>query len=328
MIVAEIGNNHEGSFELAIELLNKAAEAGADAVKFQTFIPELFVSAGDTNRMETLKKFQLDFDQFKILSQEAVKLGVIFFSTPLDLKSAAFLDQIQEVFKIASGDNNFCPLIDYILSTGKSLIISTGASEMAMLEKIYERIDAKIGAETARERLAFLHCVSSYPAPPDQSNISAIRTLKKAFPEITIGYSDHCLGIEHAIFSVSAGAEIVEKHFTLDNNYSDFRDHSLSADPRDFRQMVDRIRELEHILGDGEKTIQDCEKENCLLIRRSLVAARDIPAGKLIEYEDLVYLRPGTGIPADQAEMTIGRKMVNTVKKGDFLSAEDIVKTD
>jgi sialic acid synthase SpsE len=323
LIVAEIGNNHEGSYDLAVELLNKAVESGADAVKFQTFLPELFVSKDDAARMEILKKFQLKFEQFRLLAESAAKLDVIFFSTPLDLQSAVFLDTIQQVFKIASGDNNFFPLIDFVLSTGKPVIISTGASDLKMLNTLYSRLGSRVGIESVRQRVALLHCVSSYPVPPDQASLSSISVMRNTFPGITIGYSDHCLGIKQAVYAVSAGAEIIEKHFTIDNNYSKFRDHKLSADPESFKKMVEQIRELEFMMGDQQKQIQECEKENSALIRRSIAAARDIPAGKIIEPEDMIYIRPGTGISADQSELYIGKKSLNALKKGMFFSARE-----
>jgi N,N'-diacetyllegionaminate synthase len=319
-IVSEIGNNHEGNFELASEMLSKAAEAGADAVKFQTFIPELFVSPADTARMDTLRRFQLEFEEFRLLSEQARELGVLFFSTPLDMESAAFLDQIQPIYKVASGDNNYLQLIDFIVGTAKPVIISTGASTMEQLVALHRHIESVADRRYVNEEVAFLHCVSSYPVPPQQANLAAIALLKKQFPGTTIGYSDHCLGIEHAVLAVAAGAEIIEKHFTVDNDYSDFRDHRLSADPQAFRNMVNRIRELEGMMGNGEKVLQECETEIGPLIRRSLAARVNIAAGEILNSDNLVSLRPGTGISTELSRTYIGKKVVRPVRAGEFLT--------
>jgi N,N'-diacetyllegionaminate synthase len=324
-VIAEIGNNHEGDFAVAQELVARAAQAGVDAVKFQTFVPEQFVSRADPARLERLRRFQLSYDQFAQLARQARELGLVFFSTPLDLASARFLDTIQPLFKIASGDNNFLPLIDTVAAFAKPLIVSTGFADLALLARVEVRIRSVWAQRGVDPGLAFLHCVSCYPVPPQQANLAAIFELARRFPDCTIGYSDHTIGVQAAACAVAAGARIIEKHFTLDNNFSDFRDHRLSADPEDMRRLVDSVREVTALMGTGDKTPQACELESVSAVRRSIAAARDIPAGTVLTAADLVWLRPGSGIaPGREAEL-IGRKTARALAAGEFLQPTDVV---
>ena len=323
-IVAEIGNNHEGSFAVAQEMIGRAAEAGADAVKFQTIIPERLVCADDKDRLTRLRRFQFSYEQYQELSRQAKEAGVIFFSTPFDLQSANFLNNIQSVFKIASGDNNFFPLIETVASFGKPMIVSTGLADIALIDRLYadiRKIWLKGGLSPG---LAFLHCVSAYPVPQEQANLRAIATLKARFPDAVIGYSDHTLGIDVALYAVAAGARIIEKHFTLDKNYSDFRDHQLSADPEELRCMVDSIRKMETIMGSGEKTSQACEEELRNSVRRSIAAAIPIPRGKTLQHDDLTWLRPGSGLPPGEESRLIGQTLRRSLLHGELIALNDI----
>jgi N,N'-diacetyllegionaminate synthase len=323
-VIAEIGNNHEGSFAQAEELIGRAAETGADAVKFQTFIPEHYVSSSDAARLERLRKFQLSQEQFSKLAGQAAKLGLVFFSTPFDLESARFLNTIQPLFKIASGDNTFVPLIEMVAGFRKPMIVSTGMADIPLLRKV--EADIRRVWASADPGMAFLHCVASYPVPDDQANIGAIPTLKAAFPNCVIGYSDHTLGVKAATLAVAAGARIVEKHFTLDNNYSDFRDHQLSADPADMKLLVENIREVSAILGSGEKVTQPCEESLRVTVRRSIGAARDIPAGTALKVADITWIRPGGGFkPGDEASI-LGRKTARGVAKGAIFTRDDLAE--
>ncbi len=324
-IVAEIGNNHEGNFDLAKKMIVKASNAGVDAVKFQTFIPEHFVSFKDQSRINRLKSFQLSFKQFKELSKIAKKKGLIFFSTPLDIKSANFLNTIQPIFKISSGDNDFYPLIDLVANFKKPIIVSTGIADINIIKKVYNKI-LKIHSSKKNYHLnlAFLHCVSSYPVPNEQANLATISYLKKLFPKVVVGYSDHTIGIEAAVLSVVAGARIIEKHFTLDKNFSDFRDHQLSADPEEMRMMVKKIREAEKMLGEEKKKIQLCEKEMKILGRRSIAVARNLIAGTRLSRSDLIWVRPGKGFSPGDEKKIIGKKIRRNLKMGDIIRKNDI----
>jgi N,N'-diacetyllegionaminate synthase len=321
-IVAEIGNNHEGNYSVAEEMIGKAAEAGVDAVKFQTFIPELYVSSADTSRLERLRGFQLSFDQFEQLSSQAKELGIIFFSTPFDVESAKFLNSIQPIFKIASGDNTFFPLIDTITNFGKPTIISTGLADMKLLEDIYTFWSAR----TSTENLAVLHCIASYPAPLEQANLGAICAIKDRFPEITVGFSDHTIGFKAASYAVAAGARIIEKHFTLDKNYSDFHDHLLSADPEEMKILVESVREASSIMGSGEKKPQVCESDGMIALRRSIAAANDLTLGTELTMQNITWVRPGTGIPPGKENLLIGSKLIRTIKQGELIQLEDVSK--
>lgn len=332
LVVAEIGNNHEGDFAAAQELVRRAALAGADAVKFQTFRAELFVRPNDAARLAQLKRFELTFDQFASLSQLARSIGLLFISTPLDLESAAFLPQTCDALKIASGDNNFLPLIECAAGSGRPLIVSGGLATLDSLRAGCEVIrsvwrsqgsnDCRSPADSAlHERLAVLHCVSSYPAPAEQASLSAISTLGHELG-VTPGYSDHTLGIDVAALSVVAGARIVEKHFTLDKRRSSFRDHQLSADPNDMRELVRRIRQYEALLGDGEKRAQPCEASGLVALRRSIVARSDLAAGHRIRPEDLIWQRPGDGLPPGREAELIGRTLARALRAGENVTLD------
>jgi len=319
-IVAEIGNNHEGSFELAKKLVVSAAECGVDAVKFQTYIPERFISISRPERLKKLRSYQLSYAQFEHLAQLAADNEVEFFSTPLDIDSAKFLNQIQSIFKIASGDNNFFQLIRTIIEFDKPVIISTGLSQLEEIGRLYKFFEShsKLGL------LSFLHCVSSYPAPFDEANLLAIKTLKDYFPEATIGYSDHLNGIKAAIYSVAVGARIVEKHFTLDKKQSAFRDHQLSADPDEMKLLVKEIRMLETLLGDGIKRPQPSETDSIIEVRRSIAAIRSLLIGEVISGEDIMWLRPGYGFAPGLEGSVVGRRVKRNISCGQVLVDEDL----
>lgn len=325
-IIAEIGNNHEGNFQLAKKMISLAAEAGADAVKFQTFIPEYFVSSSNSDRLKRLKSFQLSQEEFIQLAKFAQECGVLFFSTPLDIDSAKFLNQLQPLFKIASGDNTFYPLIDTISNFGKPIIISTGISNTETIDRLYDRIINNWKENNQVGELALLHCVSSYPVPHEEANLSKISTLIKKYPGAIIGYSDHTIGNEASLFAVSIGAKIIEKHFTTDKNYSSFRDHQLSADPKEFKELVESIRKIEILRGNGDLTIQDCEKEIQVEVRRSIAAKRNLKKGDQVSINDFTWIRPGSGISPGNENLIIDRILVKEVKQGQLFSLDDFEK--
>ena len=323
-IVAEIGNNHEGNFEVACKLVRCAAEAGVDAVKFQTFHPEQYVSWVDARRLEQLRRFRLSQDQFARLAKMASDLGLIFFSTPLDIGSAMSLNEIQPVFKIASGDNTFYPLIETVAHFSKPLIISTGFADLPLLDRLRADVHRIWVQNNVSPGLAFLHCVGSYPVPPAQANLCAIAALRERFTDCTIGYSDHVLGVDAAIYAVAAGARIIEKHFTLDKSYSEFRDHALSADPHDMQRLVKAVRETGVMFGVGGKSPQPCELQLLTTVRRSVAAARDLADGIVLTSTDLTWVRPGTGIPPGEEQRLIGCKTQRALRQGELIQASDV----
>lgn len=320
MVIAEIGNNHEGSLDTAKAMIGEAASAGVDAVKFQTFKTEQYVSPSDKDRVDRLKGFELTQDQFRELAELARERGVRFISTPFDLDSAAFLWGIVSAVKIASGDNNFMPLIELVARSGKPILLSRGIATMAQLRYSLSAIQRTWQEHGIQQQLAVLHCVAAYPVPPEEANLAAIAGLAQEF-RCTVGYSDHTLGIEAGVLSVAAGARIVEKHFTLDKNYSDFRDHQLSADPREMAELVGRIRQAETLLGSGDLVPQPCEEPAATALRRSIVAGRDMPAGARLGWHDITWIRPAVGIDPGHEADVLGKTLRHDVNYGDPITA-------
>lgn len=322
LVIAEIGNNHEGSYALAEEMIGRAAEAGAGAVKFQTIVPERLVSPKEEKRLAVLRRFQLSYEQFAGLAATARKAGVLFLSTPFDIESAAFLTPLVPAFKIASGDNNFFPLIRIIADAGKPILLSAGLAGLDEVRRTKEFIEGIWAKQGVKPGLAILHCVVSYPTPTREANLLSIRRL--ASLGAVVGYSDHTLGIEAAVLSVALGARIVEKHFTISKTHSDFRDHQLSADPADMAELVRRIREAEEMLGSGEKRVLEAEQPLAVAARRSIVAARDLPAGTTLAWEDLDWLRPGGGLPPGRESELLGRRLIDDLTRGEMILPEKL----
>jgi N,N'-diacetyllegionaminate synthase len=322
LVIAEIGNNHEGDFELAEKMIGLAAQAGADAVKFQTIVPEKLVSSSQQARIEQLRKYQFSYEQFEKLSKTALKENVLFFSTPFDIESAQFLNSIVPAYKIASGDNNFFPLIEVIAETGKPIILSTGLVDLDEVKRTKEFIQRVWDSKKITQEMAFLHCVVSYPTSDHDANLLAIRELLKL--GVTAGYSDHTLGIEAAILSVVLGARIIEKHFTISKTHSTFRDHSLSADPKDMAELVRKVRQAEQMLGCGKKQPQKSEKEIIPNVRRSIVAGRNLNAGETLTKADLLYVRPAGGLAPEFEVKLAGRKLKKPIKSGELILLEDV----
>jgi N,N'-diacetyllegionaminate synthase len=313
-IIAEVGNNHEGSYARAEEMIGRAMEAGADAVKFQTIVPDRLVSAGETARIAQLTRFQLSYAQFEGLAATAWRAGIIFLSTPFDIDSVAALDPLVPAFKVASGDNDFFPLLEAVALTGKPILMSTGLSDRAGVAVSKSFIEAVWRRSGTAGDLALLHCVVSYPTLAVDASLSAIRDL--ATLGSTIGYSDHTIGIAAAVLSVGLGARVIEKHFTLDKNQSDFHDHKLSADPVDFTELVRRVREAEILLGTVGKRVRPCEEAVRDRVRRGIAAARDLAAGTVIAATDLTWVRPRSGLPPGQEDQLIGKRLSHAVQHG------------
>ena len=323
LIIAEIGNNHEGSYALAEKMIRLAAKAGAGAVKFQTIIPERLVSPMQKDRIRQLKRFHLSYEEFEKLSKIAKCENILFLSTPFDIESVYFLNSIVPAFKIASGDNNFFQLIDIIAQTGKPIILSAGLIDIEQIIEIKDFIKRIWRKHGITQELAVLHCVSSYPTHLHEANLLAIRQLQDRL-KLTIGYSDHTLGIEAAILSVVLGARIIEKHFTLDKHHSDFHDHQLSADPKELSLMVRRIKETIKLLGNGEKNIQNNEKNMILKVRRSIVASHYLTKGAVLQHGDITWLRPGGGLPPGQEKEIIGKRIKRFIRSGEYILISDL----
>jgi N,N'-diacetyllegionaminate synthase len=323
LVVAEIGNNHEGDFEVAKTMVQRAADCGVDAVKFQTFQTRFFVSNRDQVRYERLLRFELPFSAWEKLHRVAKDLGLLFFSTPLDLKSAEFLESLADCYKIASGDNNFFPLLAQIAKTGKPVIMSSGLSDLNQVKKSKYFIEDQWTRNGILQQLAVLHCVSSYPVPDEQANLAAIPYLKRELG-CTIGYSDHTLGLAACTIAIALGARIIEKHFTLDKNYSDFRDHQLAADPKDMTELVAQSKRIPLMIGKSAKIVQPCEVEMVQAIRRSIAAGADLSRGHMLTWEDLIWLRPAQGLPPGEEKHLIGRRLKRDCAFGEPITLQDI----
>ena len=322
-IVAEIGVNHEGSPKVAADLIRLAAQCGVDAVKFQTYRVENYVSTVQPDRRERAKRFQLSYETFRELAAISQECGVTFFSTPLHMDDADFLEEIVPIFKVSSGDLTHLSLIRYLASKGRPMIISTG---LGTREEIQAAIDAVLDVRPdagEKGELALLHCVAAYPTPVEEANLANIKWLRKTF-DLPVGYSDHTLGVKACELAVATGAVIVEKHFTYRKENQSFHDHLLSADPNDMRQLVAAVRQAEIYLGHKERTRSPSEEKMLLHMRRSIGAAKDIPAGVPVCAEWLTYLRPAWGLPPDRFNTVVGKRLHRDVPAGDLIRAEDL----
>lgn len=321
--VAEIGVNHEGNFSRAVEMIELAAQAGADAVKFQTYIPELYISSSQQERLDRVRRFNLSFEQFRQLSVKAKEKNVLFFSTPLDFSSLNLVNELSPVIKISSGDINNYPLLQRASITGKTIILSTGLSTVEEIEKAIDIINKSNSNIIPERKLILLHCIAAYPAPEEEVNLLSIPYLQEKFA-VPVGYSDHTKGILACQIAVALGACIIEKHFTYRKENQTFHDHHLSADPSEFKEMVDNIRRIEKMKGMTEKRPMPSELPFKSHIRRSLAAARDLNPGEILSERDICFLRPEKGIPITKIRSVLGKKIKKHILRGELISEDDI----
>lgn len=315
-IIAEAGVNHNGSLKQAKEMVIKAREAGADAIKFQTFKSEKLVStfaekaayqikntgSADESQLEMVKKLELSFDDFRELQAFSKEKGIQFLSTPFDLESIEFLNQLDMPFwKLPSGEVTNYPYLVRIAQTHKDIVMSTG---MCTLDEIGEALAAL--RENGAGKIALLHCNTEYPTPMEDVNLKALETLRKEF-DTPIGYSDHTKGIEVPIAAVAMGATIIEKHFTLDRNMEG-PDHKASLEPPELKAMVQAIRNIEKAIGTGDKKPTFSEIKNMAIARKSIVAGQPIKKGEVFTEKNITTKRPGTGISAMQWRQVLGQK--------------------
>jgi N,N'-diacetyllegionaminate synthase len=324
MLIAEIGNNHEGDPAAALILAEQALDCGAHAVKYQMIDPRRLVTADQVDRVRQLERFQLPLDVYEDIARRVHQRGAIFMASAFDLDSLAAILPFLDAVKIASGDLDFDPLLIAAARSGKPVVLSTG---MATLQEIDHAVDtfreAMPRGATLEERLALLHCVSLYPSLPEHANLSAMHTLRERFG-LTTGYSDHVLGIEVAAMALGMGASIIEKHFTLDKNSSLFRDHALSADPAELARLGALLRRADAIRGNGTKDDSVADRDSARVVRRSLVAARELAAGTVLTSADLEFLRPGDGVSPTQAGKVIGRRLLRPLRRHEAIRLEEL----
>ena len=316
-IIAEAGVNHNGSVEIAKKLIDVAAEAGADAVKFQTFKAEKGVSRyaqkaeyqkqstdASESQLDMVRKLELDEGAHEELLAYCRFGKIQFLSTPFDLDSIDLLNKLGlEIFKIPSGEITNLPYLRKIGALKKEIILSTG---MAYLEEIEDVLNVLMKAGTLLENVTVLHCNTEYPTPMQDVNLRAMQTIARAFG-VRVGYSDHTEGIEVPVAAVAMGATVIEKHFTLDKNMEG-PDHRASLEPDELKAMVQAIRNIEKALGNGIKKPSLSELKNKPIARKSIVAARNIHKGEVFTEENLTTKRPGTGISPMRWDEIIGKR--------------------
>lgn len=331
-IIAEAGVNHNGDIRLAYKLIDAAKEAGVDCIKFQTFKTEKVISKNtemasyqkenlqnkDT-QYEMVKKLELSYENFKDLKNYCQKVGIQFLSTPDEEESLDFLvDKLNmEIIKVGSGELTNYPYLKKIALKNKDIIISTGMSNLSEIEKALECI-----RKYNNKEIIALHCTTNYPCPMEEVNLLAMNTIKEAF-KIKVGYSDHTLGIEVPIAAVALGAEVIEKHFTLDKNMEG-PDHKASLNPEELKLMVKSIRNIEKALGDGIKKPNKSEELIKKVVRRRVIIARDLEKGHILTEEDLEYKRANNGIEVEFYESILGKKLVCFKSKEDILEWGEI----
>ena len=330
-IIAEAGVNHNGNPETALRLIDAAAEAGADAVKFQTFKAELVVTKGagkaeyqkssvpgGDSQLNMIKGLELDGETHRVLADHCKKKGIIFLSTPFDLPSIDLLDSMGlELFKIPSGEITNLPYLRKVGALGKRLVMSTG---MADLDEIGAALDVLTKAGTPLNKTTILHCNTEYPTPMQDVNLTAMLTIGQAFPGVEIGYSDHTLGIEVPVAAAALGARIIEKHFTLDRTMPG-PDHKASLEPDELKAMVQAVRNIEKALGHGEKAASNSETKNKPIARKSIVAARTINKGEIFSEKNLTVKRPGTGLSPMRWDNVLGREALRDYRADELIDA-------
>jgi N,N'-diacetyllegionaminate synthase len=331
-VIAEAGVNHNGDLTLAHRLVDAAADAGADAVKFQTFDADTLASAdapkaayqsartgaGESQR-EMLRKLELPRAAHPELKRHAEERGLVLLSSPFDEGSADFLEELGlPAFKVGSGELTNHPFLIHLAKKGRPLLVSTGMSDLG-------EVDAAVAVIVAAgdPPLALFHCTSSYPAPDDAANLRALATMQQRFEQACVGYSDHSLGTAIPWAAVAMGARLLEKHLTLDRTLPG-PDHAASMDAAGFAELVAGVRRIERALGDGVKTMQACEVDTQRVARKSLFAARDLRVGDRLDAAAVVCRRPGLGISPARLPALLGRHLVRGVAAETMLHEEDL----
>lgn len=329
-VIAEAGSNHNGDLDLAKELIDVAAKAGADAVKFQTFRAEnLYVKDSgeveylndDRSIYEIIQSMEMPYEWIPELYEYCSEQGVLFMSTPFDERSADELAEYVPAWKVASYTSSHVPFLQYLAETDKPIIMSTGAHELAEVRESVEVLQ-----EAGVSNLVLLQCVAAYPTPLADINVRVVETLTEEF-EVPAGLSDHTLDPETApAAAVALGASVVEKHFTLDKTMEG-PDHEFALEPDELEKMVSAIRKTEVVLGNGKKQILDVEEELSRAARRRIQAARDIASGQTIDEQDIALLRPGKrseGLPPKYKQDIIGHEVTTRIKKGEGITWDHV----
>ena len=317
-IIVEIGVNHEGSLDGALKMMELASKAGAKIIKFQSYTPSHYASADNPERLQRVEKFALSLDDFVSLKKEADNLGLQMLSTPLTEDWVEKLSPLCPVFKIASGDLTLKPVIEKAAETGKELIISTGAGTIEEIDQAVGWVKNIVGENNLKERLTLMHCVSAYPTPIEQANIRSIPFLKERYG-LRVGYSNHVMGMSACFAAVVLGADIIEIHFTDQKENREFRDHALSFDQNDLRTFIKMAKEVKDSLGNYGKKPQPCEKESIPLLRKGLIAAKDLKKGEILTEENIMFARPATEFSSNELNQLIGKALKEDVNQGHLI---------
>lgn len=329
IIIAEAGVNHGGDYDTAVEMIHEAKRAGADYIKFQTFKAEKLVCSsalraeyqkrncgGEESQLEMLKRLELSENDFCKLKDECARTGIGFLSSPFDKESIDFLASLgMDYWKIPSGEITNLPYLELIASKGGKIIMSTG---MSTIDEVKAAVKILTDNGIPREDISLLHCNTQYPTPPSDVNLRAMEPLRGLGCGMT-GFSDHTIGTAIAIAAVALGAEIIEKHFTLDKNASG-PDHVASADFNELSVMIQGIRDVEKAFGSSQKKVTDSESANIKIARKSIVAIRHIEKGEILTEENLSVKRPGGGISPMDWHLVIGTKAVREFNPDDLIT--------
>jgi N-acetylneuraminate synthase/N,N'-diacetyllegionaminate synthase len=322
-IIAEVGVNHEGDVDVAARLVEMAARAGAHAVKFQSYTPERFIAAGDTERLARVRRFGLDEAAHRRLARVAGENGIAFFSSAITEDWIPLIAELSPAIKIASGDLTFDAVLTAAARTGKPVVLSTGGGTVEEIDHAVSCFKAASGLADISDRLALLHCVSGYPTPIEQCNLLSIPFLAERY-RLTTGWSNHVLGPDACIAAVALGAQIVEVHITDRKNDRTFRDHALSFEPGELADLVSTLQSVRKSLGARTKGAAPVERDVLPAIRKGVVAARDIEAGSALRREDLMFARPASEFAANDIGDVVGAITRQRLAKGETVKRANI----
>ena len=328
-VIAEFGVNHNGSFERAMEAIEAVAEAGADAIKFQTYTAKELVVKGTPKfwNWDGDKHYETQYDAYEALGGAPYEWypklrkhcrdnGIEFLSTPFSFKAADYLNDIgMKAFKVASSDMSTLPYLEHIAKYNKPILLSTGASTLEEVKEAVETIE-----KAGNKKIVIMQCTLSYPTPDEHANFAVLQTYKKHFPRKIIGLSDHTLGSLSSIIGCAMGAQVIEKHFTLDKTLGESADHWLSVDPKELKEIVDGVRKVDKLRGTDVKGLSVAERETRELDKRSIVSNGKIAAGQVITRRMVTFKRPGTGIPPRELEDVLGRTALADIDNDTILT--------
>lgn len=333
-VIAEIGHNHQGSLEKALSLVSAAAECGANAVKFQKrdnrtlYVRSMYEKPYENENSfgatygEHREALEFGKAEYSHLKRHATELGIDLFATAFDFKSADFLEDLDvPAFKIASGDLKNLPLLKYVATFNKPMMVSTGGATIDDIRRMYDAI------MPINRQLCILQCTAAYPAEAEDLHLRVINTFREAFPDATVGLSDHYNGISMAVVAYVLGARVIEKHFTLNHTWKG-TDHAFSLEPVGFTKMVRDLRRTRVALGDGKKTVLAKETNPLIKMGKSLVAARDLPAGHVLTGADVAIKSPAGGLPPYEIEKLLGKRLTRSVETDQAFEYADVAEPE